>query len=227
MDIKTERRHYLNVPMVTRYLRIHPLTWRKRIGLRAGVIGCPHAGDCGPGFLRVNQRAGCVPNKAHQGKTWVNDKRHTWKQWKYGHSSLAVDGKENTNLPNCAIMDNHYVDKPVFMVDLGRATKVNGAVVLTWQGSGQDKITAYTDYVFNLERLSVYVSNEPKLDFAALSTQPKCGVVTRSNNALFNPRLHFDCPEPMKGRYVYVKATGVANRWRKLFTVVLCEVMVY
>jgi len=52
-------------------------------------------------------------------------------------------------------------------------------------------------------------------------------VVTRSNNALFNPRLHFDCPEPMKGRYVYVKATGVANRWRKLFTVVLCEVMVY
>ena len=59
MDIKTERRHYLNVPMVTRYLRIHPLTWRKRIGLRAGVIGCPHSGDCGPGFLRVNQRAGC------------------------------------------------------------------------------------------------------------------------------------------------------------------------
>ena len=49
MDIKTERRHYLNVPMVTRYIRIHPLTWRKRIGLRAGVIGCKHSGDCGPG----------------------------------------------------------------------------------------------------------------------------------------------------------------------------------
>jgi len=227
MDIKTERRHYLNVPMVTRYLRIHPLTWRKRIGLRAGVIGCPHSGDCGPGFLRVNQRAGCVPNKAHLGKTWVNDKRHTWKQWKYGHSSLAVDGKENTNLPNCAIMDNHYVDKPVFMVDLGRGTKVSGVVVLTWQGAGQDKITAYTDYVYNLDRLSVYVSNQPKLDFAALSSQPKCGVVTRQNTALFNPRLHFDCPEPMKGRYVYIKATGVPNRWRKLFNVVLCEVMVY
>ena len=52
MDIKTERRHYLNVPMVTRYLRIHPLTWRKRIGLRAGAIGCHHEGEeCGPGFL--------------------------------------------------------------------------------------------------------------------------------------------------------------------------------
>ena len=60
MDIKTERRHYLNVPMVTRYVRLHPLTWRKRIGLRAGAIGCHHSGeDCGPGFLRVNTKAGC------------------------------------------------------------------------------------------------------------------------------------------------------------------------
>ena len=90
-----------------------------------------------------------------------------------------------------------------------------------------DKITAYTDYVYNLDRLSVYVSDKPKLDFAALSTRPKCGMITRQNTALFNPRLHFDCPEPIKGRYVYVKATGVPNRWRKLFTVVLCEVMAY
>jgi hypothetical protein len=31
----------------------------------------------------------------------------------------------------------------------------------------------------------------------------------------------------MKGRYVYIKAYGVPNRWRRLFNVVLCEVMVY
>jgi len=227
MDIKTERRHYLNVPMAARYIRIHPLTWRKRIGLRAGVIGCHHSGDCGPGFLKVNNKAGCVENKAFSRKTWVNDKRHTWKQWKYGHSTLAVDGKENTNLPNCAIMDNYYVDKPVFMVDLGTKLQVNGVVILTWQGAGQDKITAYTDYVYNLDRLTVYVSDKPQLDYAGLSTETKCGVITRKNTALFNPRLHFDCPEPVKGRYVYVKATGVPNRWRKLFNVVLCEVMVY
>lgn len=59
MDIKTERRHYLNVPMVTRYVRIHPLTWRRRIGLRVGVLGCPHTGECGPGFLSVNSRSAC------------------------------------------------------------------------------------------------------------------------------------------------------------------------
>ena len=55
----------------------------------------------------------------------------------------------------------------------------------------------------------------------------KCAAVTRLNNALFNPRLHFDCPEPRNGRYLYIKATGVPNRWRRIFTVVLCEVMVY
>jgi hypothetical protein len=39
MDIKTERRHYLNVPMVARYVRIHPRKWRRRIGLRVGILG--------------------------------------------------------------------------------------------------------------------------------------------------------------------------------------------
>ena len=90
-----------------------------------------------------------------------------------------------------------------------------------------DKITSYTDYVYNLDRLSVYVSDKKELDYTGLSTQQKCGVITRKNTALFNPRLHFDCPEPLRGRYVYVKATGVPNRWRKLFNVVLCEVQVY
>lgn len=138
-----------------------------------------------------------------------------------------MDGKENTNLPNCAIMDNYYVDKPVWMVDLGKKSEVSGVVVLTWQGAGQDKITPYTDYVYNLDKLTVYVSDKPKLDTPALATEPRCGVITRMNTALFNPRLHFDCPEPIQGRFVYVMATGVANRWKKHFTVVLCEVMVY
>ena len=28
-------------------------------------------------------------------------------------------------------------------------------------------------------------------------------------------------------RYVYIKATGVEDRWRSIFSVVLCEIMVY
>merc|ERR1712080_814226 len=99
MDIKTERRHYLNGPVTARYIRIHPLTWRKRIGMRAGVIGCPHTGECGPGFLQVNSRSACVSNKAYNRKTWVNDKRHTWKQWRYGHSTLAWTARRTPTSP--------------------------------------------------------------------------------------------------------------------------------
>ncbi len=55
----------------------------------------------------------------------------------------------------------------------------------------------------------------------------KCASISRLNNALFNPRIHFECPEVKKGRYVYVKAAGVEDRWRSIFSVVLCEIMVY
>ena len=80
-----------------------------------------------------------MANRAFGRSTWVNDKRHSWKEWRYGHSSLAVDGKLDNSLPNCAIMDNYYVDKPVWMVDLGKSTNVNGVIVHTWQGAGQGK----------------------------------------------------------------------------------------
>ena len=54
-----------------------------------------------------------------------------------------------------------------------------------------------------------------------------CGSISRMNNALFNPRIHFECPTVKRGRYVYVKASGVEDRWRSIFSVVLCEIMVY
>ena len=85
-----------------------------------------------------------VANKAFDHETWVNDKRHDWKEWRYGHSSLAVDGKLDTSLSNCAIMDNYYVEQPVWMVDLGKKTNVNGIIALTWQGAGQGTIWKLT-----------------------------------------------------------------------------------
>ena len=59
MDQNTERRHYLNSPVSARFVRVRPLTWHKRIGMRAAVIGCPHRGDCGVGFFRVNSGSAC------------------------------------------------------------------------------------------------------------------------------------------------------------------------
>ena len=69
--------------------------------------------------------ADLVANKAFKQTTWVNDKRH-WKDWRYGHSSLAVDGDFDDSLHNCAILDNFYEENPVWMVDLGRERIING-----------------------------------------------------------------------------------------------------
>lgn len=59
MDFNTERRHYLNQPVVARFVRIHPKSWNKKIGMRAAILGCPHKGACGKGFMQVNQEAAC------------------------------------------------------------------------------------------------------------------------------------------------------------------------
>ena len=89
-----------------------------------------------------------MTNKAYGGSTWTNDRRHTWKQWRYGHSSLAADGGDSSDLADCAIMDNYYVETPVFSVEVARANgtdksvKVRGVVVVTWQGKGQGELAS-------------------------------------------------------------------------------------
>ncbi|XP_069674564.1 lactadherin-like isoform X2 [Periplaneta americana] len=236
MDKSTERHHYLNHPFTARYVRINPITWHHTIALRAGLTGCPHTGECGPGFVQVNPLSSCVANLAYGKGTWVNDKRHGWADWQYGRASLAVDGILDNVLPRCAILDNYYSGQPLWMVDLGWREPISGIIIVTWQGQGQDKVTSYRDYVYNLDRLTVYVANRPRLEAFQLGTAndsesesgaSKCGTITRANNALFQPRLHFECPGKIIGRYVYIKAVSVANRWSRLYSAVLCEVLVY
>nr|XP_027227295.1 uncharacterized protein LOC113819256 [Penaeus vannamei] len=163
------------------------------------------------------------------GRTWVNDKRHQWSGWDYGPSTLAVDGNLDASLRSCSIIDNYYVDEPVWMVDLGKRKAIRGLVILTWQeGRGQDQQTLYRDYVFGLDRLTVYVENQARIDSPNSQDHKKCASVTRLNNALFRERVHMECPQPMKGRYIFTsKGWGVANRWHRVFSLVLCEVMVY
>ena len=80
-----------------------------------------------------------VENLAYHHNTWLNDKRHLWKDWKYGRASLAVDGDSDASLHRCAILDNYFVENPVWMVDLGKKSNINGVVIATWQGKGQGK----------------------------------------------------------------------------------------
>lgn len=89
-------------------------------------------------------------------------------------------------------------------------------------------MTSYRDYTLSIERLTVHVSNKPRLDASELMNEPKCGFISRGSNALFHPKLRFECgDEAVTGRYIYVTATPVMHRFDRIFSFVLCEVIVY
>jgi len=87
-----------------------------------------------------------VENVAYGKESWINNgrqvKRHVRRQrWLHGHSSRAVDGdaSPDSGLNTCIVLDNFYVERPVWMVDIGSATKISGMMILTWRGSGDSK----------------------------------------------------------------------------------------
>lgn len=231
VDKEMDRVHYLNSPFISRYVRFHPKDWNRHIGLRAGLFGCPFRGQCPPGFMRINENTPCVANIALKKESFISNKRHNKRhirnQWTHGHASRAVDGDADQSLHSCTMLDNFYVDKPVWMVDLGSQMKISGIMIVTWQGQGEaDARTTYRDYVHNLDKLAVYVDSKGGTE--QIDQQSKmCGFVSRLNDALFKPRLHIQCVKTLTGRYLYIETWGVPNRWSRLFSVVLCEVMVY
>ena len=98
----------------------------------------------------------------------------------------------------------------------------------------------YGDYTHNLDRLDIYIDtrqtpgnnnnyyhNNNDNNNNNLQQHQQCGSITRVNDALFKPVLHLQCGQPIRGRFIYIEAHGVANRWTRLFSAVLCEVMVY
>lgn len=87
---------------------------------------------------------------AYKKQTWTNDRNRQQLQLPTdilgskarstreatGDPSLAVDGLEETSdWSKCATMDNYFVDKPVWMVDLGRMKNVAGVMLRTWPGT--------------------------------------------------------------------------------------------
>ena len=88
-----------------------------------------------------------------------------------------------------------------------------------------DERVNYGDYMYNLDKLAVYADNSSGKQ--PLDESSMCGFISRLNDALFKPSLHIQCRKPLSARYVYVKAWGVTDRLTRLFSAVLCEVMVY
>lgn len=74
----------------------------------------------------------------------------------------------------------------------------------------------------NLERMAVYVEGD-----TVPGGRQFCGHVTRLNDAVFAPKLHIACHQPITGRYVIVEAYGLRSTWPKDYLAALCEVQVY
>ena len=83
-----------------------------------------------------------VENLSYKKDSWINNKRqfkrHTRAQWLRGHAARAVDGDTNS-AQSCTVLDNFYVDRPTWMVDLGQKVSVSGVKIVTWQGKDQGK----------------------------------------------------------------------------------------
>jgi hypothetical protein len=203
-----------------------------------------------------------VENMAYKKQTWTNDRNRHQQQSGIGElklrsaretngdPSLAVDGlEESLDWSKCATIDNYFVRKPVWMVDLGRVTNIAGVMLRTWHGNNKgimiekemmkmnfeillannssvSSSSIYRDYLANLDRYNVYVDHRPRR--YRFKHTNLCSFITRTDQALTSSsRLHFQCQRPLRGRFVYIEADGVTDRWNKLFTAVLCEVFVY
>jgi len=98
-----------------------------------------------------------VENVAFRKSSWINNKRqykrHVRSQWTRGHASRAVDGDV---VHSCTVLDNYYVDRPTWMVDLGQRTTVAGVKIVTWQG--KERGTAADNLPCSLKPNSIKLS---------------------------------------------------------------------
>lgn len=228
VDKDIERVHYLNWPFIARYVRFHPLSWHRHISMRAGLIGCPFTGECGEGFMRVNDYTPCVANVAYRKESFVSLRRGQQKRRSTAVSRssqrLTIDGQtDQTEGSSCTVISSVYTaGRPVWVVDLQRDTHVSGLVIVT-RPPPRHLAVKRDVYSHNLDKLAVYVVSGAAGDVQS-SPDKTCGFVTRLNGALFRPRLHVQCTRRLHGRYVYIEAWGVASR---LYSAVLCQVMIY
>jgi len=89
------------------------------------------------------------------------------------------------------------------------------------------KRVSYGDFMYNLDKLTVYVDHSAGKLPTSRKSSSLCGYISRLNDALLKRRLHIQCRRPLPARHVSVQAQGVANRLSRLFSAVLCEVMIY
>lgn len=100
-----------------------------------------------------------VENLAYKKDSFINSrrqyKRHTRRTQ---HSDSDTSGgsvitdhqmdRQNdvdSGIHSCTVLDNFYVETPVWMVDLGKQTIVSGVIIVTWPGNPNGTSHLFTD----------------------------------------------------------------------------------
>jgi len=76
------------------------------------------------------------PQKRSYGSSAQSSRGGQRTGWTHGHAGRAVDGlvdSATSSLHACTVLDNFYVDQPVWMVDLRQKTSVSGVIIITQQ----------------------------------------------------------------------------------------------
>lgn len=235
--------NYLNQPITARYLRLHPITWHGHIAMRVGLLGSLYQGECTSGFMRINEHSPCVENLAYNKSSWINNKSVQRKRHARHHWTRAVpltpaipikvfqsssNSSQSSKSPSCVILDNFSVERPIWLVDLQKRSRVSGLVIKTPMvvaSTNEDKYK-FRDYMHDLDKLVIYLDDHKAKDRI---NRPEmiCGILTTSSGTLFQPRIHVPCRKPMKSRYVYIEAWGLEKRHGRLFSATLCDVEIY
>jgi len=93
----------------------------------------------------VNMCRCAVENLAYKKDSFVNSrrqyKRHA-RRHQHAASDNAIDDRQldrhrhvHDGVESCTVLDNFYVETPVWMVDLGKRTTVSGVIIVTWPGN--------------------------------------------------------------------------------------------
>ena len=87
-----------------------------------------------------------MENLAYKKDSFVNSrrqyKRHTRRHQYSASDNDIVDEHQldrradvHHGIHSCTVLDNFYVETPVWMVDLGKSTTVSGVIIVTWPGN--------------------------------------------------------------------------------------------
>lgn len=178
---------------------------------------------------------------AYEKQTWTNARNRKYRKQKKGSGfwsktgeanadlSLAVDGLEDSL--RCTMIDNYFVEKPLWVVDLGRKRNIAGVILKSSSRNPDDfkqnsSLVSSRNSFNHVDRYNIYIDHHPRRHHFKSSNL--CSSLTRIDQLLVSStRLHFQCQRPMHGRFIYLEAVGATHRWKKFFTAILCEVFVY